>query len=97
MTAAADVPILHRLGVAFGPLVASLALGWLVMEGGVGLGGGEKDILLVMPLTAWSAVFAGASVALWSRQLPLGATSRRAALGATLALTVLIAAFFLQA
>ncbi len=60
-----------RCALVAGPLLLSLALAWLV-TGPVSLGGGEKDILLVLPLVLWSFLYLCAGLALWWRGMALG-------------------------
>ena len=59
-----------RLLVAVAPLGASLLFAWL-LTGSLSLGGGEKDILLAIPLVAWSALFCVSYLVLWSRRVRL--------------------------
>ena len=69
-----------RLAVALAPLGLCLALGWGVAGDVLGFGGGEKDILLLLPLALWALVFALASLALWARGMAPGRASAMAAL-----------------
>jgi len=75
-----------KVGVAIGPLLATVAFAWLLTEGPVSFGGGEKDIFLAVPLLVWSVVFACSYAAL-SRHRPLRAV-RPVALGAGVATAV---------
>lgn len=63
-----------RLLLAAAPLLLTVLLGWLVMDGNLNLGGGEKDIFLVLPLLVWSLVFLGCFLLLWWRRSTLGRT-----------------------
>ena len=81
---------LLRLSVAFAPALLCGALGWAVMEGWLGFGGGEKDIFLLMPLALWSLLFGLASLVLWALGMALGRTIWVAALaGLVLAVAVM--------
>ena len=70
----------RRLAVAFLPLGLCLLLGWAVTLGPFGLGGGEKDILILLPLALWSLVFAISSLAMWVVGATLAKSSRVSAL-----------------
>lgn len=60
-----------RWATATGPLLLSLAPAWLV-TGPVSLGGGEKDILLVIPFVLWSFFYLCACLVFWWRGVSLG-------------------------
>lgn len=49
-----------RFGISVLPLALTPGLVWLLAEGYVNLGGGEKDILMALPWMVWSAFFAAA-------------------------------------
>jgi hypothetical protein len=53
------------------PLVLTALFGWLLMEGHINFGSGEKDIFLLVPLLFWSLVFLVAYLVLWWRNAPL--------------------------
>lgn len=40
------------------PLALTPLLGWLLAEGHLSLGGGEKDLILLLPWMVWSIMFA---------------------------------------
>jgi hypothetical protein len=66
--------ILGRLALGLLPLALTPALGFLLAEGYVNLGGGCKDIFAVIPLLVWAfAYFIGSLVFWWK-----GASVRRA-------------------
>ena len=69
-----------RLSVAFAPLALSFALAWSVTAGPFSLGGGEKDIILVIPLAVCSLLFAVSSLILWAVGASLGRASKLSAL-----------------
>ena len=56
-----------RIATAFTPLALAPALGYLIAEGFVNLGGGEKDLLWMLPWLLWSLVFAVSALVLWRR------------------------------
>lgn len=56
-----------RLLIALVPFALTLVFAWLV-AGPLSLGGGEKDILLVIPLLLWSLAFLCSCLVLWRRQ-----------------------------
>jgi hypothetical protein len=69
------------------------------MAGLLGFGGGEKDVLLILPLALWSIVFAVASLAMWTRGASLPKATKVSALIALGVLAVsfaLLVAFELQ-
>lgn len=51
--------------IAVTPLLSSLVFGWLVMEGHLHFGGGDKDIFLTVPLLLWSGIFLLGKLTLW--------------------------------
>jgi hypothetical protein len=61
-----------RTSIAVEPLLVSLAFGWLVMQGHLGFGGTENNILLVAPLLLWSRVFLLGKLILWLQGFPFG-------------------------
>lgn len=81
--------MLHRLGVAFLPLLIAVLAAWAVAAGPVSLGGGEKDIILVFPAGIWSVFYAMASIVYWRRGASLATASKRSALFSTALLLLL--------
>jgi hypothetical protein len=75
--------------LAAAPLLLTLLFGWLVMEGNLNLGGGEKDVFLLFPLLLWSLVYLCCFLLLWWRRSALG---RTVALSAAIATGLVIAA-----
>ena len=73
MTSIATGGPIIRVLVAIAPLGISLLFAWLLM-GPLSFGGGEKDVLLAIPLVAWSALFLVTCLVLWWRRLPLRPT-----------------------
>jgi len=84
---------LSRLCSAFAPLVGTIALAWSVTGGPLTFGGGEKDIVLILPVAIWSVLFAAISLAMWARSAPIARASKLAAVAALAVLLLLFAAF----
>lgn len=80
--------ILARLLLALLPLLATPVFGHLLAEGLLNLGGGDKDILMVIPWLAWSILHLGYSILFWIRRTPLW---RSALLSGLLGLFTLLA------
>jgi len=64
--------VLFRLLLAVAPLLLTVLFGWLVMDGYLNFGGGEKDIFLLIPLLLWSFVYLCCYLVFWWRQCGLG-------------------------
>ena len=62
--------IVLRLLIAILPLALSFLFGYL-LTGPLSFGGGEKDILLALPLLAWSALYLVCFLFFWARRRPL--------------------------
>ena len=83
----------RRLLLAVAPLLLSVLLAWLLMDGKLNLSGGEKDIVLVVPFLLWSLIFLCCFLILWWRRFAL---NRSLALSASIAtVLVVIAALML--
>ena len=52
--------MLRRLAISFTPLALTPVMIWLLAEGYVSLGGGEKDVIMALPWLVWSVFFAAA-------------------------------------
>ena len=50
--------MLGRLAISFVPLALTPVIIWLLAEGYVSLGGGEKDVIMALPWLVWSVFFA---------------------------------------
>lgn len=50
--------ILPRILIAFAPLAATPGLLWLIGEDLLSFGGGEKDVVVLIPWMLWSIAFA---------------------------------------
>jgi hypothetical protein len=61
------VSVFVRLLTAFAPLLLTPLLVYVLAEGWLNFGGGEKDILLTLPWILWSLVFAVTALVLWMR------------------------------
>jgi hypothetical protein len=59
--------IVLRLIVSLLPLALTPVLGYLLAQGYINLGGGEKDILMLLPWMVWSIVFGFSSWVFWRR------------------------------
>lgn len=81
--------IVIRLVYALAPLLLSALLG-LLLTGPLSAGGGEKDVLLAIPLLAWSVFYFLGFLLFWARGAAVGATVRKAAGVATGAILVLL-------
>ena len=51
------------------PLLMTPLFGVLIANGYVDLGGGEKDLLLLIPWCVWSLIFIISGVVLWQKKL----------------------------
>jgi hypothetical protein len=71
---------LLRTIVALTPLGLTPVLLNLIADGALSVGGGEKDLVWLLPWTLWSVTFAVSSFVLWSRGWPVAGASARAAL-----------------
>lgn len=73
-------PGVLRVVIALLPLVSVPLLVLLIADGYLDFGGGEKDILLVLPWALWSLLFAASSLWLWARGWPLSRSVARSAI-----------------
>lgn len=86
-----------RLLTAAFPLALTPLLFWLLAEGYLNLGGGEKDILLTVPWLLWSLAFLIGALWNWHKRLPLARALGWAAVVATGLLLVLgLVIFFIS-
>ena len=74
---------LGKLGLGVGPLAVTPLLVLLIAEGHRNFGGGEKDLILVLPWILWSLVYGIVFAVCWGRKLPLRRVLFYAAGGAT--------------
>jgi hypothetical protein len=79
---------LKMLGLCLGPLAVTPLLVLLIAEGYLNFGGGEKDLILVLPWVLWSLVYGSAFAVCWARKLPLRRALSYAAGGATILVVV---------
>jgi hypothetical protein len=77
-----------KLGLCLGPLALSPLLLFLVAEGYLNFGGGEKDIILILPWILWSLVYGVIFGVCWARKLHLRRVLSYAASGATVLVVV---------
>ena len=81
--------VVFKLGLGIAPLLLTGLFGWLVAESYLNLGGGEKEIVLVIPLGVWSLAFLCCYLVLWWRG---SATARSVAAASGVATALLLAA-----
>src|SRR5438128_6537986 len=60
-----------RIVTAFAPLLLTPALSRAINNGTLNFGGGEKDIVLIIPWLLWSVGFAAAALVCWRRHVRL--------------------------
>jgi hypothetical protein len=76
------------------PLPLVPVTGFAITEGWLNLGGGEKDIILVLPLAAFAIVYLFAALLLWVLRVAPAAAALRATLAAFLFLLVMWGTLF---
>jgi hypothetical protein len=79
-----------KLALCLLPLAISPALFFLIAEGHLNFGGGEKDILLLVPWLIWSLIYAIVFGILWARGWP---ARRSVAYAASLATALILVAW----
>ena len=82
-----------RFATALVPLALTPALGSAINAGTLNFGGGEKDIILLIPWVLWSLAYAVAALVYWRRRVRLGSSLLLAfswATGLTLALGLML-------
>ncbi len=57
-----------KLFLAVVPLLLTALFAWLVMDDRLSFGGGEKEIVLAVPLVIWSLAYLGCYGVLWWRR-----------------------------
>ena len=62
--------VIVRLVVALLPLACAPLLVYLIGNGHISFGGGEKDLVWVLPWLLWSLLFGLSSLVLWYRGWP---------------------------
>ena len=80
---------IFRLILSIVPLALTPLLGFLIADGYLNFGGGEKDLFLLIPWMVWSLVYFVLFLILWRRKFSLKKGCDYAALGATGALAFL--------
>ena len=63
--------VLVRLGLSLFPLALTPAFGFLLAEGYVNLGGGCKDILMLIPWIVWALAYFVGSLVFWWKGAPI--------------------------
>jgi len=87
------VKITHFI-YAFLPLALAPVFFFALAEGWINLGGGEKDILIVLPYTLWALIFFVSSVILIIKRRTLKQWAGRATSLALLVLIILAACLY---
>jgi hypothetical protein len=72
--------VILRVVISLLPLGLTPVLGRLIAQGYINLGGGEKDIVILLPWLLWSLLFAFSSWVFWRRGRPIGPSLWRSAL-----------------
>ena len=80
---------IFRLILSIVPLALTPLLGFLIAEGYLNIGGGEKDLFLLIPWMVWSLVYFVLFLILWRRKFPIKKGCDYAAVGATGALALI--------
>ena len=75
--------LILRLILSIVPLALTTPLGYLIAEGFLNFGSGEKDLLLLIPWMVWSVVYFVLFLIFWRRKLSLPRGCGYAAAGAT--------------
>ncbi len=81
--------LILRLILSIVPLAVTPLLGFLIADGYLNFGGGEKDLLLLIPWMVWSVAYFVLFLIFWRRKLSLQKGCGYAALGATGALALI--------
>ena len=68
---------LLRVAIALLPAALTPLLVLAIGDGWISLGGGEKDLVLVIPWALWALIFLVSSLVLWRRGWPLARSVRR--------------------
>jgi hypothetical protein len=87
-----------RVATAFIPLALSPALAAAINAGILSFGGGDKDIVLIIPWVLWSLAYAVVALVCWRRRVGLPSSLLWAAIwatGLTLAVALVFAPHFL--
>lgn len=81
--------IILRLILSIVPLALTPLLGYLIADGYLNFGGGEKDLILLIPWMIWSFIYSVFFLIFWRRKLSTGKGCGYAAAGATGALALI--------
>ncbi|OFW27724.1 MAG: hypothetical protein A3J28_04545 [Acidobacteria bacterium RIFCSPLOWO2_12_FULL_60_22] len=84
-----------RLGLCLLPLGLTPIWGFLIAEGYLNFGGGEKDLLLLLPWLVWSILYGIIFAACWIKKFPIRRGLGYAAGGASILVVVAWLALFL--
>ena len=80
---------IFRLILSIVPFALTPLLGFLIAEGYLNFGGGEKDLFLLIPWMVWSVVYFVLFLILWRREFSINKGCDYAAVGATGALALI--------
>lgn len=89
--------IVLRLLVCVLPLLLTPLWAYLIADGYLDFGGGEKDLILLLPWLLWSALFAIAGTIAWFRRQSVAGMVKRGlgwATGCLLGIWVTVLLFF---
>ncbi len=81
--------LILRLILCILPLALTPLLGFLIADSYLNFGGGEKDLLLLIPWMIWSLVYFVLFLVFWRRKLSIKRGCGYAAAGATWVLVVI--------
>jgi hypothetical protein len=87
-------PIIKRIALALAPLALCALASVLLLRGALDFGGGEKDVLLLVPLLVWSTAYSLCYCVLWTTGRGLGSEVRLSVGIATAVLIVCWVALF---
>ena len=62
---------LFRIGIGIFPLALTPLLARLIADGYLNFGGGEKDLILLIPWVIWSALFLILFIITWIKKLSI--------------------------
>lgn len=84
-----------RLGICFLPLAITPVLGFLIADGYLNFGGGEKDLLILIPWLIWTLIYLLIFVISWIKRVSIKRGLTYSAGGATGVLGIIWLATYL--